>query len=55
MSVYRCNYCDQYKDADFDDCIEDPRDECECICDSCAERLEYQAEILADSMEEENE
>lgn len=55
MSMYRCNYCDEYKDADIHGCFEDPRDECGCICDKCAGELECQAEILADSMEEENE
>jgi len=35
MSIYRCQLCDQFKDADFDDCYESPYDECECICEGC--------------------
>ena len=55
MSVYRCNYCDEYRDADIHECHEDPRDEFECICYDCSMHLEHQAEVLADSMEAENE
>ncbi len=37
MSVYRCEYCDNYVDADKDGCNEDP--EGNCVCDYCIECL----------------
>lgn len=40
MSAYRCGICEEYKDADIHGCCEHPSDECECICDDCAQRLE---------------
>jgi hypothetical protein len=37
MSIYLCIECDDYKDVDFHGCNEHPKDEFECICDSCEE------------------
>lgn len=36
MSVYRCNRCENYYDADYDGCNEDPNDECGLLCDGCS-------------------
>lgn len=39
MSVYRCSECEEYKDADEHGCNENPRNEYECICDNCEEKI----------------
>lgn len=39
MSIFRCNYCDNLKDADIHGCMEDPRDDCECLCEDCHTEL----------------
>ncbi len=44
MSIYRCIECENYKDADYDGCNEHPSDECECMCDDCADR--YESNVL---------
>ena len=40
MSIFFCDYCDRYRDADFHGCVEHPQDECESICEDCAQRAE---------------
>lgn len=35
MSVYRCEQCNNYCDADFEGCYEHPFNELVCICESC--------------------
>lgn len=39
MSCYKCDFCEEIRDADFHGCNENPKDECGCICDSCEETL----------------
>jgi len=40
MSIFRCGYCDQDKDADIDGCEKNPFESDECVCENCAEELE---------------
>ncbi len=35
MSVYRCDICDDYKDADIHGCEEHREDPFKCICSDC--------------------
>jgi len=40
MSVYRCDICEEYKDADYAGCNENPKNEYGCICDECEEAIQ---------------
>lgn len=42
MSIYRCNICDEDRDADFHGCNESPYNKDECMCDACEERIPEQ-------------
>lgn len=33
MSIYMCDYCNQYIDADYNGCCETP--DGECVCENC--------------------
>jgi len=39
MSVYRCENCDDYYDADFQGVEEHPFKELVCVCEGCYEKL----------------
>lgn len=40
MSIYRCWFCECYKDADYDGCNKRPNDMEGEICDKCNDELE---------------
>lgn len=51
MSIYLCDVCQQYKDADIHGCLKNPTDEDHCICEDCFNNfsdcyLEEQFEML---------
>ena len=39
MSIYYCHECDEQKDADYDFCAPDPRNDTDLICEDCIEKL----------------
>ena len=40
MSVYRCGQCENYFDADYEGCFENPLDDCSNLCEGCSMELE---------------
>ena len=39
MSIYRCEHCESYYDADYDGLEEHPFRELACVCEGCYEFL----------------
>lgn len=39
VSIYRCESCNDYYDADMEGIEEHPRQELVCVCESCYEKL----------------
>lgn len=35
MSIYQCNRCENYYDADYEGCFEDKKDPFGCLCCTC--------------------
>jgi len=44
MSVYYCQECDNYKDGDWEPCVEHND---ECICEECAANIEEEPEKVS--------
>lgn len=40
MPLFYCVLCDQDRDSDFHGCQQSFNDECECICEDCAQAAE---------------
>lgn len=44
MAVYICERCGEYKDGDWDVCVEHPTDPTALLCEGCAGELEDEIE-----------
>ena len=46
MAMYRCSRCEEFKDGDWNTCVEDPLDISGLMCEECEEAA---SEALEDS------
>jgi hypothetical protein len=54
MSVYRCDRCENYYDADYEGCFEHPTDPTACLCESCSNDLLDEVDLMQEIEQIEN-